>query len=105
MSHGGVIAVVTLLITNVGTLIGSWVAIANLRSGITKEHANRRIVLEQYADDIGRYIRRLRVYLLDRLKAGMRCPHCGERITDVIDANQLDMSQFTPPAPPKYNGS
>lgn len=92
MSTGGIVAFITLLVTYLGTLIGSWVAISNLRHSVAKEHANRRIALEEYADEVGRYHRRLRVYLLE----------LGD--TGVIDIRKVDLNKFQPPPVPTYNG-
>lgn len=93
MSTGGIVAFITLLVTYLGTLIGSWVAISNLRHSVAKEHANRRIALEEYADEVGRYHRQLRAYLLELAATG------------VIDASQVDIAKFRPPPVPKYNGN
>ena len=93
MTTGGMVAFVTLLVTYLGTLIGSWVAISNLRHSVAKEHANRRIALEEYADEVGRYHRKLRGYLLELADAG------------VIDMRKVDLTQFPPPPAPKYNGN
>lgn len=104
MSTGGIVTAITVLVTLVSALIGSGVAIIGLRHSVAKEHANRRIALEAYADEVGRYIRRLRAYLLERLKWGTECPHCGKHIDNALDVAHVDMSYFVPPPQPTYNG-
>ena len=87
------IAAIAGWIAVLGTFAASWVSVANTRRGIAKENANRRVALEQYAEEIFRYHRHLRLYLLDLEKQG------------IIDIKRVDMAQFPlPPKPPMYNG-
>ena len=67
---------------------------ARLEAELNKDVANRRIMLERYADDVARYHRDLRTYLLDLVDSG------------VIDANRVDIGAFPrPPELPRINGS
>lgn len=63
-----------------------------LEDDLHKATANRRIMLERWADEITRYHRRLRTYLLDLADKG------------VMDASRVDLSQFPPPPLPTING-
>jgi hypothetical protein len=66
---------------------------ARLETDLNKEIANRRIVLERHFDDVNRYHRALRGYLLKLVDDG------------IIDANRIDMSSFPrPPQLPQING-
>jgi hypothetical protein len=67
---------------------------ARLESDLNKEIANRRIVLERHFDDVNRYHRTLRGYLLKLMDDG------------VIDASRVDLSTFPrPPELPTINGN
>jgi hypothetical protein len=58
-----------------------------IEADLNKHVANRRIMLEQYADDVARYHRILREFLLKLADEG------------IIDINRVDLSTF--PRPPK----
>jgi hypothetical protein len=67
---------------------------AKLEQDLNKVTANRRIMLERYADDVARYHRDLRQYLLDLVDRG------------IIDASRVDLTAFPrPPVLPVMNGS
>ena len=89
---GSALAVIVLIATNIGTVVAGWVAVMDARRGIAKENANRRIALEEYADEVGRYHHRIRRYLRQLVEDG------------VIDIARVDLSQFPPPPAPRYNG-
>ena len=64
-----------------------------LESDMAKATANRRIMLERYADDTMRYHRNLRTYLLGLVDEG------------IIDAARVDLTKFPrPPELPIING-
>lgn len=64
-----------------------------LESELNKTVANRRIMLERYADQTMRYHRELRMFLLDLVDRG------------IIDTTQVDLSEFPrPPELPTING-
>ena len=64
-----------------------------IESNMNKVIANRRIILERYADATMRYHRDLRTYLLQLGDAG------------IIDMSRIDMSKFPrPPQLPTING-
>jgi hypothetical protein len=66
---------------------------AQIEANMNKATANRRIMLERYADATMRYHRDLRTYLLQLVDAG------------IIDATQVDLSKFPrPPQLPVING-
>jgi predicted transcriptional regulator len=93
MTPAGSIALATLLLTNMGTVLAAWLSVTTLKRGIAKENANRRITLEEYVNEVDRYHRNLRTYLLDLADAG------------VIDIRKVDLTKFPPPPVPKYNGN
>jgi hypothetical protein len=93
VTTGGVIAVLTLLVTNLGTVLAAWLSMSTLKRGVAKENVNRRIALEEYANEVERYLRLLRAYLYDLADAG------------VIDISKVDLTKFIPPPVPKYNGN
>lgn len=64
-----------------------------LEDDLHKSVANRRITLERWADDVNRYHRSLRNYLLELVDQG------------IIDASRVDLSKFPKPPPlPIING-
>jgi hypothetical protein len=65
---------------------------ARLESDLNKTVANRRIMLERWADDVQRYHRDIRRYLIELGDAG------------VIDMGRVDLSRFPPPPLPTING-
>jgi hypothetical protein len=64
-----------------------------LEAELNKHVANRRITLERYADDVSRYHRDLRRYLMNLVDTG------------VIDSSRIDLTTFPqPPELPTING-
>jgi len=87
-----VVAVLVLLVTNLGTVLAAWVSMATLKRGVAKENANRRLALEEYVNDVDRYHRDIRAYLLELAD------------DKVIDIARVELSRFRPPPMPRYNG-
>jgi hypothetical protein len=82
-----------MLLTCVGTVVGTWLSVSTIKRGIAKENANRRVQLEEYAVAVDHYHRSLRAYLFDLADRG------------VIDIRKVDLAKFAPPPVPKYNGN
>lgn len=96
-----------LIVTNVGTLAAALATlfrahrqraldaatIETVEADLARRYNNRRIQLERYADDVSRYHRGLRDYLLELVDQ------------KVIDVSRVDMSRFPPPPIPIWLGN